>query len=150
MMQQSWPAGACPRSPIGPQAGESGPVYFGCQVSPRAELTDTTPPKYPAILFGAGFGGRAIVQFVVDTAGRAELGTIKVIESTHELFLSSVKSTLSVRKWRPALLRGRPVRQLVARRADFGTGDTVMTCKQAMDLRWCSTTYLESIHWTAY
>ena len=38
------------------------------------------------MLRSANVEGEVLAQFVVDTTGRAEMGTFKVLKSTHELF----------------------------------------------------------------
>ncbi len=69
--------------------------------------------RYPATLRSAGIEGRVVVQFVVDTLGRAELGDLRVIESPHTLFSDAVREALARFRFSPGEAGGRPVRTRV-------------------------------------
>lgn len=60
-----------------------------------------------------------VAQFVVDTAGRVEPGSIEVTSTTNPLFAQSVRSALIAARFRPAEVRGAPVRQLVQQSFSF-------------------------------
>jgi TonB family protein len=68
------------------------------------------PLRYPALLRHAGIEGRVIVQALIDTTGRAEPGSVRIIQSSHPGFEESAKSYMRQALFRPARLRGRPVR----------------------------------------
>jgi protein TonB len=51
-----------------------------------------------------------IVQALIDTTGRAEPGSVRIIQSSHPGFEESAKSYMRQALFRPARLRGRPVR----------------------------------------
>jgi periplasmic protein TonB len=70
-------------------------------------------PSYPDMLRSAGVEGQVMIQFIVDTTGRAEPGSITVLSSTHELFAQSVKNAIPRMRFMPAEIGGRRVRQLV-------------------------------------
>lgn len=70
-------------------------------------------PRYPEFLRSSGATGDVLVQFVVDTAGRAIVTTFKVISTTNELFAQAVERALPAMRFVPAEARGRKVRQLV-------------------------------------
>jgi protein TonB len=98
--------------------GGTGPVtdqpFFEFQVEKPAIAAPNNPqPRYPEILKSAGVEGEVLVQFVVDTVGRAEMGTFKVLKSSHELFTSSVKSVLPSMRFLPAETGGRKVKMWV-------------------------------------
>jgi protein TonB len=96
------------------QPSDSNVDYFWIQVQkPAAELPGNPQPVYPDSLRKAGVTGDVVVQFVVDTAGYAELETVKVLRSTHAIFTESVRDVLPVMRFEPAELDGRKVRQLV-------------------------------------
>ena len=89
-------------------------VYFEFQVErPAKRLADSVVLHYPDMLRSARMSGDLLVQFVVDTSGRALPETFKVIKSTHELFTQSVRSALPNMRFAPATIGGKPVRQLV-------------------------------------
>jgi Gram-negative bacterial TonB protein C-terminal len=54
-----------------------------------------------------------VVEFVVDTAGLVEPGTIDVLTSSHPLFTESVREALLAAHFQAAWSRGRRVRQFV-------------------------------------
>ena len=54
-----------------------------------------------------------LVEFVVDTLGRVEPGSLQVLQSEHELFTSSVREVAPRLRFMAAEARGRKVRQLV-------------------------------------
>jgi protein TonB len=57
--------------------------------------------------------GEVLAQFVVDTSGRAEMNTFKVLKSSNELFTSSVKNVLPQMRFYAAEVGGHKVKQLV-------------------------------------
>jgi len=70
-------------------------------------------PAYPPLLEKQGIEGIAVVRFVVDTTGRADIGTFRVIETSHSLFAASVREALPKMKFQPATVGPKRVRQLV-------------------------------------
>jgi protein TonB len=58
-------------------------------------------------------------QFVVDTTGRVDLGTVKILRSSHPAFRTSVEVALAGMLFRPAWRGFRRVRQLVEQRFAF-------------------------------
>ena len=89
-------------------------VYFEFQVEKPAEaLPGGTRPAYPAALSAAHVEGQVLAQFVVDTAGRVEPGTFKVLETTNAVFADAVEAALPGMRFSPAELHGRAVRQVV-------------------------------------
>jgi protein TonB len=85
-----------------------------------APMPGNAEPTYPDMLRSAKVEGEVVAQFVVDTTGRAEMNTFKVLKSSHDLFTSSVKSALPNMKFYPAQLAGRKVKQLVQMPFVFG------------------------------
>ena len=85
---------------------------------PVRVIADRTP-AYPELLRSAGIGGAVRVQFVVDTTGRAEPSSIRVLESSHELFTRAVLSSLRQSRFTAGELGGRRVRTLVERSYRF-------------------------------
>lgn len=70
-------------------------------------------PRYPDMLRSQRVEGRVVVAYVVDSLGRVEPGSIKVIESAHPLFEPAVRQAVLGSRFRPAEWRGQTVRQLV-------------------------------------
>jgi protein TonB len=89
-------------------------TYFDFQVEkPVMQAPNSPTPQYPDILRQAGVEGEALVSFEVDTAGRADVSTFKVIRTTHELFATAVRNALPRMRFIPAEVGDRKVRQLV-------------------------------------
>jgi len=76
-------------------------------------------PVYPAVLRDAGTNGVVRVQFVVDTVGRAEPGSLRILSSPNVLFSESVRRALPLMWFFPAQVNGHAVRQLVEQQFTF-------------------------------
>jgi protein TonB len=99
-------------APIG--ASGAGGAYFAAAVERPAILAlGAAPPRYPETLRRAGIGGRVLARFVVDTLGRAEMGTLRLIDSDHPLFDAAVRTALPAYRFLPAETGGRKVRMWV-------------------------------------
>jgi len=95
-------------------------TYFEFQVEkPVMQAPGSPTPAYPDILRQAGVEGEALVSFVVDTTGRADVASFKVIRTTHELFATAVKNALPRMRFIPAEVGDRKVRQLVQQPFSF-------------------------------
>ena len=104
----------------GKQAEPDLPFYVESQLEKPASMApNSAGPVYPDILRQAGVEGEAVVSFVVDSTGRVDLGTFRVIRSTHELFTAAVKSALPRMRFIAAELGDRKVRQLVQQPYSF-------------------------------
>ena len=68
---------------------------------------------YPPLLRSAGVSGGVLMEFVVDTLGRVEPGSQRVVQADHQLFAASVRDVMPRLRFMPAEARGRKVRQLV-------------------------------------
>lgn len=94
-------------------AGSAEGYYTATQVERTAALRTIVEPPYPALLRSSGVTGRVRVQLVVDTLGRVDVNSVRVRESSHELFTEAVLSVLPKLRFRQAQIDGRPVPQLV-------------------------------------
>jgi TonB family protein len=65
------------------------------------------------VLEQARASGAVIVQFVVDTSGRVDLSTVRILEASNDLFAASVREVLPQWRFRPASAGERAVNQLV-------------------------------------
>ncbi len=89
-------------------------TYFEYQVEkPVMSVPGSPQPRYPDILKSAGVEGEVVVAFVVDTTGRADVGSLKILKSTHELFAAAVKTALPGMRFLPAEIGGKKVKQQV-------------------------------------
>jgi protein TonB len=97
--------------------GGTGPVvtdqpYMEAVVEERPETIPGTcvSPRYPAVLQTAGITGRVMIEFIVDTLGRAERGSLRVVNSFHPLAEQPAKETVQSCRFRPGRIQGRAVR----------------------------------------
>ncbi|MEO8193751.1 MAG: TonB family protein [Gemmatimonadales bacterium] len=74
---------------------------------------------YPPALLADGVRGSVAAEFVVDTLGRIEAGSLGIIASTHPLFSEAVRQALEGATYQPALREGKPVRQVVQQPFQF-------------------------------
>jgi protein TonB len=89
-------------------------TYFEYQVEkPVMAVPGSPTPRYPDILKSAGVEGEVVVAFVVDTTGRADVSSLKILKSTHELFSAAVRTALPSMRFLPAEVGGKKVKQLV-------------------------------------
>lgn len=76
-------------------------------------------PVYPRDLLAVGAQGYVHAIYVVDTTGRVDATTIKVVESDDPRFTASVLDALGLMRFHPARRAGRSVRQLVEQNFRF-------------------------------
>jgi TonB family protein len=74
---------------------------------------------YPRTAQLAGVSGSALVQFVVDTAGRAKPGSITCIRATYKDFADAATAVVKTMEFTPAELEGHKIEQLVQYPIDF-------------------------------
>jgi hypothetical protein len=70
-------------------------------------------PQFPDALRHTRRDGLVIAEFVVDVDGHIEPATLGIVSSTHPLFAAAVDSALAGAVFHPAMIAGRPVRQVV-------------------------------------
>jgi protein TonB len=96
--------------------GVLGADVVDVQVTPYA---GAPAPRYPEALRSAGVEGDVTIEFVVDTLGRVEAGSMRKISSTADAFFVSVCDAVTGTLFHPALVAGRRVRQLVRQQFVF-------------------------------
>lgn len=94
-------------------------VFLESVVEERPEVLSGPQPQYPDLLRQAGIQGRVIVQAIVDTSGRAEPPSVKVIQSPNPGFDQPAKNYVLRALFRPARVHGRAVRVLINLPIDF-------------------------------
>lgn len=90
---------------------------------------DGAAPPYPESMLRRRIEGSVIVQYVVDTLGKADTSTFRVIAATHADFARAVKTTLPFMRFRPAVMANRHVPQLVQQPFAFRIQDTTIVRK---------------------
>lgn len=94
-------------------------VYVESAVDEAPRLLVATPPEYPTLLRDAGITGRVLLQAVIDTTGRVDPASVKVVQSPNPGFEDSSRRWILKALFRPARIRGRAVRVLVNMPLDF-------------------------------
>jgi protein TonB len=102
-----------------PNGGTREPLAESVVDKPIVAIPGTTTPRYPSSLQTAGLEGDVRTQFIVDTLGRVERGSVRVLDSTHELFSSAVRDALARARFKPAEAGGHVVRQLAEQTFTF-------------------------------
>jgi protein TonB len=100
----------------GKAEGES-TEWRGSELLMRIE--SSTVPRYPERLRGAGIEGTVLVQFAVDTAGRVDPASVRILASPHALFTDAVRDALARFRFRPAEVGGRHVTALAQMPFEF-------------------------------
>ncbi|HXW96200.1 MAG TPA: energy transducer TonB [Gemmatimonadales bacterium] len=110
--------------------GGTGPVPIEGQVFLSAEVDEvpsavdpaTCQPKFPPVMQSAGIPGKVVMQFVVNTDGKIDPSTLKIVNSTHKAFEEPAKEALNRCAFKPGKSRGQPVRVLVQQAMSFKLG----------------------------
>lgn len=93
---------------------DPGIALLDSQVEVQVALDARSPmPRYPQLLRDAGVEGETLLRFVVDTLGRVEPGTVRVVQATHPAFALAVQAVLPQMRFAPARIGEKRVRQLV-------------------------------------
>ena len=88
-------------------------------VQNRREVQRALERLYPATLRDAGVAGRAVLQFIVNTDGRVDPASIRVVSATHEQFGDASRRAVERFRFRPARINGTPVRVLISLPIDW-------------------------------
>ncbi|MFL5613117.1 MAG: TonB family protein [Gemmatimonadaceae bacterium] len=80
---------------------------------PVAAQEGYSHPKYPLELRKENLSGEVLTEFVVDTLGRADMKTFRIVRSTHLEFSDAVREWLRTARFTPATIGGHKVPQLV-------------------------------------
>lgn len=106
---------------VDPAPAASG-VFASGQVDEPVVALSQPVPKYPAAMEQAGVAGYVELEFVVDSTGHVEPGSLKVITATHAAFVEPAREAILGGVYRAARYRGVAVRQLVQQRVAFQGG----------------------------
>lgn len=76
----------------------------------RFEMEEQWQRLYPAVLNAKGVSGETVVSFVIDTQGRVEPQTIRMVFASHPEFIVATITGVKRMRFAPARLNGSPVR----------------------------------------
>jgi hypothetical protein len=113
--------GAQAQLPFGPVSPFRPDTAFSVlEVDKIVERHDSSAaPIYPRELLAIGVEGLVQAIYVVDTIGRVDTTTIKVVRSNDPRFTASVRTALGQMRFSPAKRAGKAVRQLVEQKFRF-------------------------------
>ncbi len=108
--------------------GGTGPVpkdivgtmtFTSDEVDSPIQRTGGPMPVYPPQLESFGIAGSVRLRFIVGTNGRVESNSIEVVSSTNKAFEPAAIKTIRESTFKPAMIRGEPVRQVVEQSINF-------------------------------
>ncbi len=100
-------------------------VIVEARLEQRPEIIFGGPAMtYPDFLRQAGVQGRVIVQAIIDTMGRAEPGSVRIVQSPHPGFEESARDFVLHARFRPGRIHSRAVRVLVNLPIDYKIGQS--------------------------
>lgn len=104
--------------------GGTGPVdnaqvFLEAQLDDPPSVLSAGPLRYPEVLKTAGVSGAVVLEFVVDTTGHVDAGTVKVVSTVHPGFNNAAKAAVQGTLYRPGKLRGQPVKVMVRQAVRF-------------------------------
>ncbi|HVH10358.1 MAG TPA: energy transducer TonB [Gemmatimonadales bacterium] len=88
----------------------AGDVYTVDDVQERPRLTSGPPVIYPAPLLLSRISGRVIVEAIIDTTGRVEEESVRVVDATDPRFNDAAKAYTRSARYTPGRVAGRAVR----------------------------------------
>ena len=80
---------------------------------PALALANNPAPRYPDLLRRANIGGAVVVQVVIDTTGRADMTTARILSSDNPAFTDAVLAALARARYIAAESNGRKTRMWV-------------------------------------
>lgn len=100
-------------------APASDQVFMESVVEERPEILSGPQLNYPDLLRQAGVQGRVLVQAIIDTSGRVEPQSVKIIQSPNPGLDQPAKNYVLRALFRPGRVHGRAVRVLLNLPIDF-------------------------------
>jgi TonB family protein len=92
---------------------DPGQAFIEAVVDEKPERVSTISVDYPDLLRQAGIEGTVVVEVIIDTLGRAEPGSLRIVQSTNKAFELPAKDAVLKSVYRPGRVRGQAVRVLV-------------------------------------
>ncbi len=88
-------------------------------VQEKPERLAGPQPVYPPLLSQAGIQGIVVVEAIIDTTGRVEPNSVKIVESPNPGFDQAAKTVVLKSLYRPARVYGKAVRVLIHQPINF-------------------------------
>lgn len=111
----------------GPVPTIAGEVFLAAEVDEQPSLTNPASCQqalsqlYPPVMKSAGIPGKVSMQFVVNTDGKVDPGSVKIISSTQKAFEEPARQVITSPNcvFKAGSSRGQPVRVLVQQGVSF-------------------------------
>jgi protein TonB len=116
-------AGLLTDGPNGTLTSAPGTAIGEATVDEPVRVRVESMPRYPVALRAIGVEGAVEMEYVVDTTGRADLATARVLSTPDERFTAAVRQALRDARFVPGRYQGRAVRTLVRRTFRFELED---------------------------
>ena len=97
----------------------TGEVYLESLVEEKPSVLSATPATYPELLKQSGIQGRVLLQAIIDSSGRAEPNSVKVLQTPDPGFVAGSRNYVLHALFRPARVHGRAVRVLIQIPIDY-------------------------------
>ncbi|MCH7476122.1 MAG: energy transducer TonB [Gemmatimonadetes bacterium] len=94
-------------------------LFRAATVDERPERLSGPPLQYPAALREAGISGFVVIEFVINTTGRVDPSSIRIVRSSNAAFEGPARDAIRKSLFRPGRVRGMAVRVLVQLQMDF-------------------------------
>ena len=105
------------------QAADTPLPMFDFQVDAQAmPLPGNRAPRYPKILQSANVEGTVLATFIVDENGIPDSASIRLLESSHQLFSEAVRAHIPTLRFSPARSDGKAVRMWIQQPFTFRIG----------------------------
>src|SRR6266704_115917 len=97
----------------------AGDVYSEADTEERPHLMSGPSLAYPAPMLLSRISGRVVIEAVIDTTGRVEDGTVRVLVSSDARFNEAAKDYVRAARFTPGRLAGTAVRVRFAMPVEF-------------------------------
>ena len=87
-------------------------IFVASEVDSPAKIVSLPEPEYPDSLRGAGIGGSAVIEFIIEADGRLNKESIGVVSATHMRFADAVRLAVLDATFAAAIKAERPVAQV--------------------------------------
>lgn len=100
-------------------AGDGGDAYTRNDLDDQVQVIYIPLPRYPSTLKSLGVEATVRLRYIVDTAGHAERNSFQALDQVRPEFIRAAEEAILKGTFKPAKLRGRPVRQWVEQPVTF-------------------------------
>jgi protein TonB len=111
---------------LGTAAGNDSATYqrtlLAGEVDEPAQAIRQPAPRYPPVLQQSGIEGKVLLEFIIDSTGHVEPASVRVLERSRAGFDAAALEAVEKSLFKPARVRGRPIRQRTLQSVVFRIG----------------------------